>query len=289
MKPKSVLVVEDDSFVRDHICEMLRDRGLETFEAENEEEALKLAEMHGPGINAALIDIRVPSKPAKHDSDSSLGRRAGLRIARTIRIKHPQIRLLGMSSFAEEEIRDWFAEYGFAYLRKSWLFEGAASDFIDIVENAARKRHRKKKPRTFIVHGHDTESLHGLVSFIQRNLGWPPPTILREMPSNGRTVIEKFEDIAETIDVVFVLLTPDDKGAAATAPDDLKRRARQNVIFELGYFFAKLQRTGGRVILLHRGELELPSDIAGIIYIDVSQGIEAAGEELRRELNEWLK
>ncbi len=225
MKQKTVLVVEDDSFVRDHICEMLRDRGLATIEAENEEGALKAAEMHGATINAALIDIRVPSKPASHDSDSSLGRRAGLRIARTLRSRYAHIRLLGMSSFAEEEIRDWFAEYGFAYLRKSWLFEGVASDFIDIVENAARKRHRKKKPRTFIVHGHDTESLLGLVNFIQRNLRWPSPTVLRELPSHGRTIIEKFEDIAETIDVVFVLLTPDDKGAPASAADDLKRRA----------------------------------------------------------------
>ena len=89
--------------------------------------------------------------------------------------------------------------------------------------------------------------------------------------------------------MVFVLLTPDDKTAPSTASDDVKRRARQNVIFELGYFFAKLQRAGSRVILLTRGEVELPSDISGILYIDISRGIEAAGEVLRAELGSWLR
>ncbi|NLX20892.1 MAG: nucleotide-binding protein [Phycisphaerae bacterium] len=82
------------------------------------------------------------------------------------------------------------------------------------------------------------------------------------MPSHGRTIIEKFEDVAETVDVVFVLLTPDDNIASPRAPNESKRRARQNVIFELGYFYAKLQRSGGRVILLYRGHIELPSGIS---------------------------
>ena len=56
----------------------------------------------------------------------------------------------------------------------------------------------------------------------------------------------------------------------------------------IGYFYAKLQRSSGKVILLKRGAIELPSDISGIVYIDISNGIEAAGELIRRELQEWL-
>lgn len=193
-----------------------------------------------------------------------------------------------MSQFADEEVRSWFAEYGSGFLPKSWLFRGAAGDFVDAVEHCARKRYRKRKPRTFVVHGQNNPALLSLLTFIQRNLGWPAPSILRELPSHGRTIIEKFEDVAETVDVVFVLLTPDDKIASPRAPNDSKRRARQNVIFELGYFYAKLQRSGGRVILLYRGHIELPSDIAGIVYVDISKGVEASGEALRRELAQWL-
>ena len=34
--------------------------------------------------------------------------------------------------------------------------------------------------------------------------------------------------------------------------------------------------------------LEAPSDLAGVCYIDITHGIGPAGEEIRRELVEWL-
>ena len=63
-----------------------------------------------------------------------------------------------------------------------------------------------------------------------------------------------------------------------------KRRARQNVIFELGFFLGKLGRESGKILLLHKGPVEIPSDINGIEYIDISNGIESAGERIRKEL-----
>jgi predicted nucleotide-binding protein len=44
-------------------------------------------------------------------------------------------------------------------------------------------------------------------------------------------------------------------------------RARQNVIFELGYFAGKLGR--GRACLLRKGDVEIPSDLYGVIYTDM--------------------
>jgi predicted nucleotide-binding protein len=46
-----------------------------------------------------------------------------------------------------------------------------------------------------------------------------------------------------------------------------------------------LHRLSGKVLLLHEGEIELPTDIAGICYIDVTAGIEASGEQIRREIS----
>ena len=84
--------------------------------------------------------------------------------------------------------------------------------------------------------------------------------------------------------IVFVLLTPDDISAGSDDPDDLKRRARQNVIFEMGYFLGTLGRRSGRVLLLYQPPLELPSDLSGVVYIDISQGIEATAEKIRMEI-----
>lgn len=142
----------------------------------------------------------------------------------------------------------------------------------------------------FIVHGHDGLEKLALKNYLQNSLGFAEPIILHEQPSKGRTIIEKFEDYAARATLVFVLLTPDDKmySPAETSDNGDKRQARQNVIFELGYFYAKLRRRSGRVILLHKGPLDLPSDISGIVYIDISDGITAAGEKIRSELAEWL-
>jgi predicted nucleotide-binding protein len=100
----------------------------------------------------------------------------------------------------------------------------------------------------------------------------------------GRTLIEKFEDYAALSSIVFVLLTPDDMVAKGEDSNEQKRRSRQNVIFEMGYFLGMLGRRSGRVLLLYQGPLEIPSDLSGIIYINISQGVEAAGEEIRREI-----
>ena len=148
----------------------------------------------------------------------------------------------------------------------------------------------KKKGRTmdmlrsFIVHGHDSEAKLELKDYLQNTLNLPEPIILHQKPSLGRTVIEKFEEVTKETDVSFIMLTPDDIGG--TPNGEHRERARQNVIFELGYFVGRFGRKSGRVILLHKGELEIPSDLVGVIYIDISNGIDAAGEQIRKELSE---
>lgn len=142
--------------------------------------------------------------------------------------------------------------------------------------------------KCFIVHGHDETAKLQLKNYLQNILRLPEPIILHEQPSLGRTIIEKFEAYAVQANLVFVLLTPDDRMSTNEQSDQEKRRARQNVIFEMGYFLGQLGRSSGRVLLLHKGNIDIPSDIAGIIYIDISHGIEAAGENIRRELSAFL-
>ncbi|MFP3405663.1 nucleotide-binding protein [Pseudomonas sp. SIMBA_065] len=118
--------------------------------------------------------------------------------------------------------------------------------------------------KVFVVHGHDEAALQGLARFLEK-LGLEA-VILREQPDQGRTIIEKFEEFSDGVGFAVVLLTPDDVGGVATS-DVNKARARQNVIFELGYFSGQLGR--GRVCLLRKGEVEIPSDLYGVIYTDM--------------------
>ena len=117
--------------------------------------------------------------------------------------------------------------------------------------------------KVFIVHGHDHAARDTVSEFVDNwNL---IPIILDAQPNKGRTIIEKFEQCANEVSFAIVLFTPDDVGASEKNRGDLKPRARQNVIFELGYFIKALGRQ--RVCILYEGGVELPSDIQGIVYI----------------------
>ena len=117
--------------------------------------------------------------------------------------------------------------------------------------------------KVFIVHGHDDASRHMLANFLTK-LGLES-IVLQEQPDRGRTIIEKFEQTSE-VGYAVVLLTPDDVGSAVQTNLPLAR-ARQNVIFELGYFAGKLGR--GRVCLLKKGDVEIPSDLFGVVYTEL--------------------
>ncbi len=121
--------------------------------------------------------------------------------------------------------------------------------------------------KVFIVHGHDNESKQTVARFFE-SLDFEP-IILHEQASGGRTIIEKIEAY-DQVGFAVVLLTPDDVGASKNDESNLKPRARQNVIAELGYFVARLGRS--RVVALKRGELEVPSDFDGVIYIPIDSG-----------------
>lgn len=117
--------------------------------------------------------------------------------------------------------------------------------------------------RIFLVHGHDDAALHEVARFLEQLQ--QEVVVLREQPSQGRTIIEKFEDYGDVAFAV-VLLTADDRGGSIKASVDAQKpRARQNVILELGYFLGRLGRS--RVCALYRDGVEVPSDYSGVLYV----------------------
>jgi predicted nucleotide-binding protein len=119
----------------------------------------------------------------------------------------------------------------------------------------------------FIVHGHDDAAKETVARFVEKlGIG---AIILYEQPNASRTIIEKFEAYAN-VGFAIILLTPDDICASRDKATEGKARARQNVIFELGYFFGRLGRQ--RVCALHKEGVELPSDIHGVLYVPMDNG-----------------
>lgn len=211
------------------------------------------------------------------------GYSSGMLVARNIYSVDKVMPIIGLSHFSYPDNEKWFKQRGFSYLLKS----NTGKEFLFREIMRAIDPPNGPRAKIFIVHGHDRELLLELKNFLQNILKLGEPIILSEQPSNSMTVIEKFEHYSDPVTIVFVLMTPDDLACKVGEKMNAKR-ARQNVIFELGYFYGKLSRRQGRVILLYKGELELPSDIDGVIYVDVTNGIAAAEEQIRRELGEWL-
>lgn len=156
-----------------------------------------------------------------------------------------------------ERIRDGMARLE-SFQRRLDLWEPPAGN-VSGPMTAGAVNHRQ----VFVVHGHDGHAKEATARLLQRlEL---EPIILDEQINRGATLMEKLEAHAE-VSFAVVLLTPDDVGGLASdSTDTLQRRARQNVIFELGYFIGRLGRQ--RVVAILDPPLEQPSDISGVVYI----------------------
>lgn len=137
---------------------------------------------------------------------------------------------------------------------------------------------KKVSRRVFVVHGHDGELEQRTARFLER-LSFEA-VILHEQPSRGKTVIEK---IVANSDVGFaiVLYSPDDLGNTLELgkSGELNRRARQNVVFEHGFLVARLGRDRVATIVRER-DIELPSDISGVVWIGDDSWEVAVAKEL---------
>lgn len=289
-KEKTILWIDDELYTLTNYKVFLEQKGNRVVSAYSLSEGKKLLKRNHDTVDLIILDIMmdIGERAEVEQSEIELakgGYEAGLVLARWIKKTFPNLPILVYSAaLVETQTLRWLEENGIRFRPKSALFE-SIENFVGFISESAKQRRRQKKSvRTFIVHGHDHKAKLELKNYIQNTLHLGEPVVLHEQPSRGRTVIEKFEQETQDISLVFVLLTPDDFGPRSAKLRGDKRRARQNVILELGYFLGKLERKNGRVLLLYKGDLELPSDISGLIYIDISGGIEYAGEIIRREI-----
>ena len=118
-----------------------------------------------------------------------------------------------------------------------------------------------RKPRVFVVHGRNEAVRHEVMLFLVR-IG-VDAIVLQERANRGRELLTKFQHEAELCDYAVVLITGDDVGGLAGGP--LQPRARQNVIFELGFFIGLLGQD--KLAVLVRGDVELPSDFLGVVRV----------------------
>jgi predicted nucleotide-binding protein len=125
-------------------------------------------------------------------------------------------------------------------------------------------------PRMMIVHGRDQD--RAIVQRLLRQQGVKTAYVLAEQPRLGDSVLQKFQECARRSDAAVVLFTPDDSATPKLDADGIPlsagrpelSRARQNVVLEYGWFWGAVSQD--RVLVLVKGEVELPSDLDGLLY-----------------------
>ena len=171
------------------------------------------------------------------------------------------------------------------------LILGSLSAAIDTLEFEPKvgengRNSFKKSNKVFVVHGHD-EKLKNQLEIFLNEIGLEA-IVLHRKPDEGMTIIEKFEKHSKDASHAFILLTPDDISYSASeanmADSDQGKeiRARQNVIFEFGYFVGKLGRK--RVCCLYKKGVSLPTDVSGMIYKEIIDNVEEAAFAILKDL-----
>jgi len=153
-----------------------------------------------------------------------------------------------------------------------------------VPESSHRRGRPQSVPQVLIVHGRG-QRRYELRDLLVR---WGIDADFLDQQQNlGRTLIEKFEQIAAEVETAFVLIEPDDVGRLRREGSFEQFRTRQNVIFELGWIMGAFGRLSGRVVVLEdrtEGEIEWLSDLDGLARFPFTGNIESIAESLRREL-----
>lgn len=124
----------------------------------------------------------------------------------------------------------------------------------------------------FIVHGHDKELLAQVENAVHC-LGLTP-IVLSKQPNAGKTLIQKFE--ANSNDVCFaIFLLTDDESVTVHSTGMKEEHARQNVIFEMGYFFNAFRMDDGShcgIFAILENGVTKPGDVDGLVYHPYAKG-----------------
>lgn len=121
--------------------------------------------------------------------------------------------------------------------------------------------------QVFLAHGRD-EKWKQAVARLLEQAGPHQVTVLNERPNDRRALVEQVDEHATGSRYAVILLTADDVGAPRLESYQepyFSPRARQGVVFEMGFLVAAL--TPECVCVLYEDGVELPCDVDGISYV----------------------
>lgn len=241
LKGTLLLVDNERDFLKTR-AELLEKEGYRVLTASTPSEVKQ--RLTGNRIDLFITDVRLEND---HDENDM----SGLILAKEIPSWIPKIILTNYPTV--NLVREAFHDIGAVdFITK----EAEQPELFEAIHKALRRN-------VFVVHGHENEVLQTIITFLQKmDLR---PIILRDLPSGGQALIDKLE-AAANVAFAVVLFTPDDVGGLQSSESPTPR-ARENVIFELGYFLGKLGKQ--KVCILHKANTSISSDYQGMPCVSI--------------------
>ena len=174
--------------------------------------------------------------------------------------------------------REDIFKYYFNSRDYSYLSVGKSLPYRRYSVSNHKGKFMNKDKKVFLIHGHDELNLLKLEKYLTDKLN-VPPVILKDNPSQGKTIIEKFELFASDCNYAIAIFTKDD---LVDKNGDQYLQPRPNVIFELGWFYGNLGREN--VLIVFQEGVNVPSDLDGIIRIQFEKNILDKAHEIIKEI-----
>jgi len=269
-RKKKILLVDNSRQFREARCEFLEQAGYEVTEAATVEAGRATLVAYQPDL--AIIDVRL--RQDTDDDDWS-----GLELARDVSARVPVMLTSAYRDRIAEVVRNrLLPEFDTASVAVGFhTKQDGPAAMLSIVADLLRYPvagraspiPAEMQQSVFLAYGHNEEAKIAVGDFLRHN--GLQVLELGQVPQYGDSILGNVERYIHQARFAVVLFTGDDEGyARRDGPLRPRRRARQNVIFELGYLLAKLGQR--RVRVLVEPELEIPTNYLGMLYIPLGEG-----------------
>jgi hypothetical protein len=177
-------------------------------------------------------------------------------------------KLNGLTSISHEERKKLVSELKEDVREKTRKLSSFKSSLDDCCENSSELPCVDDlDDKIFIVHGRDEVRKLEVQRFVE-SVTDRKTVILADVAGRSQNLLEKLTTYVSESVFAVVIMTGDDEGYYKSEPDKAAPRARQNVIFELGFCIAKLGQE--RVAVLYEEGVDIPSDFAGVVYTSLA-------------------
>jgi CheY-like chemotaxis protein len=118
---ETLLLVEDETAVRESVRRLLEGHGYTVIEAQNGLDALQLFDSNPRGIDLVLTDITMPGM-------------GGYELVEQLRTRHPELRVVFMSGYSERAITDETTPAQTGYVEKPFSMDTLMQRLREVLE-----------------------------------------------------------------------------------------------------------------------------------------------------------